>query len=129
MKIWAYVILAGLIITGITVGINAIYAAGYNARDLEVQQEIIEAQKKAADKAVADWKETVEQAESEIVIEEKIVERIRIVEKEIPKIVKEIVEVKPECSNLGIDYARVRNNQIRAANNREDPEPSATLVN
>ena len=56
-------------------------------------------------------------------------EKIRVVEKEIPKVVKEIVTVRPECADLGPDFASVLNNQVRAANSIQSAETAPGVVN
>lgn len=122
MKIYIYAALAVLIISTITFASHKIYHAGYDKRDSEVQAEIIAAQEKARKEEEERWRETVAAAEAQIVIEERIVEKIREVEIEIPKVVEKIVTVSPECANLGTDYARLLNDQVRAANRVPSPE-------
>ena len=116
MKPWAYAIIL-LVLVG---AIGAVYAkghsAGYDKRDNEVQQEILEAQELARSEEEQKWAAVVRAAEENIRTEEVIVERIRVVEKEIPKVVREIIEIRPECRDLGDSYAGLLNDQIRAAN-------------
>jgi len=128
MKIWAYVILATLILGAAGATAKSIHSAGYNKRDGEVQQEIIVAQENARLEEAAKWRETVKQAEAQIVIEERVVEKIRVIERDIPRVVEKIVTLTPECSNLGPDYAGLLNDQIRAANSREGAEITTELV-
>jgi len=122
MKIWAYVILAGIIAGAIGTGLRWAYTSGYDKRDQEVQQDIIDAQETARADEEAKWKDTVAAAEATIVVEERIVEKIRVVEREIPKVVERIVEVTPECADLGPDFAGLLNDQIRASNGLQSPE-------
>ena len=80
MKIYVYLALAVLLITSAGVAAKSIHTAGYNKRDNEVQQEILEAQEKARSEEEQKWRDTVAAAEGQIVIEERIVEKIRVVE-------------------------------------------------
>ena len=107
---------------------KGIHSAGYNKRDVEVQQDILDAQEKARSDEEAKWKQTVANAEAQIVIEERIVEKIREVEIEIPTVVKEIVTLTPECADLGPAYAGLLNNQVRAANRVQSPEAAGNVV-
>ena len=129
MKIYVYLALAVLLITSAGVAAKSIHTAGYNKRDNEVQQEILEAQEKARSEEEQKWRDTVAAAEGQIVIEERIVEKIRVVEKEIPKVVKEILTVRPECADLGPDFASVLNNQVRAGNSVQSAETAPGVVN
>ena len=128
MKIYVYLALAVLLITSAGVAAKSIHTAGYNKRDNEVQQEILEAQEKARSEEEQKWRDTVAAAEGQIVIEEKIVEKIRVVEKEIPRVVKEIVTINPECGDLGPDYARLLNDQVRAGNSLSGAEITPGVV-
>ena len=128
MKIYVYLALAVLLITSAGVAAKSIHTAGYNKRDNEVQQEILEAQEKARSEEEQKWRDTVAAAEGQIVIEEKIVEKIRVVEKEIPRVVKEIVTINPECGDLGPDYARLLNDQVRAGNSLSGAETTPGVV-
>lgn len=128
MKIWAYVALATILIAAIGAGSKFLYDAGYTERDNEIKDELIEQQNAAIQKGIEDWIETQEAAEAEIIVEEKIVEKIRVVEKEVPKVVEKIVEVKPECRDLGSDVQRVFNDAIDAANRTVQVDAAAELV-
>lgn len=114
MRTYAYVALAVVLIGGAKFAYDAIYSAGYNAAVANQSDEIDAARQAAVDEARAEWEATAEIAEAEIVIEERIVEVIREVEKEIPVVVERIVERTPECSDLGVDFAGLLNNQVRA---------------
>ena len=116
MKIWAYVALAALLIGAAGAAAKSLHSAGYNQRDREVQQDIIDAQVKAEEDAEARWAASVVAATQAIRIEERIIERIREVEILVPTIVERIVELTPECSDLGDAYAGLLNDQIRAGN-------------
>lgn len=126
MKIWAYVALATLIIAAVGTAFRATYKAGYNTRDVEIRNGAIAAQNAAIEKGVQDWIRTQELAEPVIVTEERIVEKVRVIEKEIPKIVKEIVTVTPQCRDLGADYAELLNQQVRASNSHQVEDTDAT---
>ena len=120
MKIWAYVILAGLVIGGATAGAKAIYDSGYDAAVIVQQELAIERQNEAIDAARVEWEATLEAAEAEVIIEERIVEVIREIEREVPRVVERIVEVTPECADLGAEYAGLLNAAVRASNSRAD---------
>ncbi len=128
MKVWAWVILAGIIVAAIGASYRAVYSAGYNARDVEVRDEATEAQNKAIQKGIDDWIETQDQAEAEIIIEEKIVKEIQYVDREIPKVVETI---KYECRNLNDATVGVLNKQVAASNSAhgDSPNAPAPLVN
>lgn len=114
MKIWAYLALATLILGAGGFVLRSSYNMGYDKRDLEVQREVTEATQKVREEEEKRWRASVIAATEAIVVEERIVERIRVVEKEIPKIVKEYTP--SECRDLGPEYAGLRNSQIRASN-------------
>jgi len=116
VKIWAYVILVTLITGALGTAAKFIHDAGYDKRDTEIRDDAVVAQNKAIEKGIADWVETQDQAEATIIEKEVIVEKIRVVEKEIPKIVERIVTLTPECADLGDDFAGLLNKQIRASN-------------
>lgn len=127
MKIWAYLAIIALVIGAAGAAAKSIHSSGYNKRDREVQQDILVAQETARQDEEAKWKATVAAAEGQIVIEERIVEKIREVEIEIPKVVERIVTVTPECADLGPDYARLLNDQVRAANRIQSSEAADPL--
>ena len=126
MKIWAYVILAGVLIGAATAAYSAIYKSGYNDAVVEQQELAIERQNQAIEDARAEWEATREAAEAEVIIEERIVEVIREVEREVPRVVERIVEVTPECRTLGPDYAGLLNAAVDASNSRADGSTDST---
>jgi len=130
MKAYAYVIIILAVIAALGTAAKFIHDSGYNKRDAEIRDEAIIAQNDAIEKRMAEWVETQAQAEPIIVIEEKIVERIREVEKRIPFEVEKIVTVTPECADLGPDYAGLLNAQISASNARKDSvtDPAAVVA-
>ncbi len=128
MKVWAYVALGALLIAGVGGAWRVAYSSGYNARDLLVQQEIIAAQEAARIDEARHWAETIASAEATVVIEERIVEVIREVEKEVPIVVTKIITEKPECADLGADFQRLLNNQVRASNGGESAEAPVGVV-
>lgn len=101
------------------------YEQGYNAAELKWQQ----AQAEAIADAVAEARRldaiAHEAAIANIEREVEIVERVKIVEREVPKIVERVV--RPECRDLGPDIQRLYNDAIRAGYSlpRPDPEPAA----
>ncbi len=124
MKIWAYLALAVILIAALTAGIRYIDKNGYNRAVSEMQADAIERQNTAIEAARLEWEATREEAEVVIVIEEKIVEKIRVVIKEVPKIVEKFVQL--ECRDLGLEYAGLLNSAVRASNSRSDPGAAAT---
>jgi len=110
-----------------------VYDSGYADAVTEQQTLAIEQQNAAILAARVEWELIAASAEKEIIIEERIVEKIRVVEREIPTVVERIVEVTPECADLGPDFLSVFNAAISASNNRSDPgagltaEPDDTL--
>ena len=112
MKIYAYLAIAVLALGGLKWAHSTTYTAGWNAHQIEVDKVIATATQDALTAARKEWELTRGIAAVEIVIEERIVERIRIVEKEIPIIVEKIVEFRPECRDLGADFARLLNAQV-----------------
>ena len=122
MKIYGYIILAGMIVAAVVGAWRAVYMAGYNARDVEIRTDLQRQQNEAIQKGIDEWIALQPEAEKQIVVEEKIVEKVRVVEKKIPEIVERIVEVKPDCSDLGDDYAGLLSQQVAAANSSSVPD-------
>ena len=113
MKIWAYLALAVVVLGFAKWAHGAIYEQGWNAANVanfEVQQEAVA---DAVREARIQWDLSAEAATDNIIIEERIVERIKIVERDVPRIVTEFVAA--ECLDLGPDIQRVFNDAIRAA--------------
>lgn len=126
MKIWAYLGLAALLLGGAKWAHSAVYGSGWNAAIVEQTALIQEAREDAVEKALSEWENTARIAEVQIVVEERIVEVIRVVEKEIPVIVERIVEVHPECNDLGDDFASLLNAQVNSRPGLENNSPGAT---
>ena len=114
IKIWAYVGLATLLLAGVRWAHSSVYDSGWNAAVVMQSQAIRKAENAAVVKARQEWEHTTSIAETQIVVEERIVEVVRVIEKEIPKIVERIVEITPECSDLGDDFAGLLNAQVRS---------------
>lgn len=119
MKAWGYAAIVMSVLGTLVGGLRWAYTAGYEKRDNEARTEILDAVAEAVELEAAEWAKAVEAAEAQIIVEEKIVEKIRVVEREIPKVVE---TVRFECRNLGADYAGLLNDQVRAANNLPSPE-------
>jgi len=124
VKIWAYIILAGMIIGAVTTAYKVIDKNGYDRAVKEQQAAGIKAQNKAIEKRMKEWIDTQAAAKPVIIIEEKIVEKIRVVTKEVPRVVERIITIKPECNDLGVEYAGLLNSAVRASNQRGDPGAS-----
>ncbi len=127
MKIYAYLAIFFIVIGALGTSANFIHNAGYDKRDSEIRDEAIKAQNEAIEKRMDEWLTTQEAAEATIIIEERIVEVIREIEKEIPTVVEKLVFVRPECNDLGPDIVGVLNAQIRASNNRENSIADPTI--
>ena len=128
MKIWAYLAIAALVIGAATAAYAAVYKAGYSSAVAKQQELAIIAQNDAIEAARIEWALSAEAGQAEIIIEERIVEVVREVIKEIPVVVDRIVELTPECADLGGDFLRVYNDAIRAGGGGEDG-PAADTVN
>lgn len=94
-------------------GISGIYDAGYNAAELKWQTAQQAAINEAVDAAREQWEAASDAAEENIRVETEIVERVRIVEREVPRIVREVVP--GECRDLGPDIQRLFNDAITAS--------------
>lgn len=133
MRIYVYLALTVVLLAGLKWAHGSVYDAGYGAAVLIQQEAIREAKDDAVKAARLEWEATAVIAEETIIVEEKIIEVVRTIEKEIPIIVEKIVTVHPECRDLGDDFARLLNNQVSAGANRPDggadiaPESDAAL--
>jgi len=112
-KFWAILAALSAVMVFVRWGYGEIYQNGYNAAELKWRN----AQQQAINEAVADakeqWEEAAATAADNIKAETEIVERVRIVEKEVPKIVERVVPA--ECRDLGPDIQRLFNDAIRAS--------------
>lgn len=100
------------------------YKSGWNAAVVEQEHLIAKAREFAIAETELKWQALVDAAEGQIVVEEKIVEVIREVEKKIPVVVEKIVTVKPECNDLGSDFVSLWNEQVSAARSGNEVEGS-----
>lgn len=129
MKPWAYVVLALAVIAAFGGTYAAGHGAGYDKRENELANEIIEAQEKTRKEEEVRWAAAVEAALSQVRTEEVIVERINVVEKEIPKIVERVRIERPECADtFGPAFSGVLNDQVRGANGVSESEAAAGVV-
>ncbi len=103
-----------------------VYDSGYGAAVSKMQEDAIRRQNDAIASARAEWELTVSVAEVEIIVEERIVEKIRVIERKIPFLVTKIVEVRPECGDLGPDFLGLFNEAISASNSRGAEDPTVT---
>lgn len=126
IKIWAYLGIIVALLGGAKWAHSSIYKAGWNAAVVEQEALVQQARDQAAEEARIKWQALVDAAEGQIVIEEKIVEVIRVVNKEIPKVVEKIVEVKPECNDLGPDVAGLLTLQALASHSGETGSTGVT---
>lgn len=127
VKAGIYALIVVVVLAALKFTYDAIYDAGYNAAVVSQSEDIQKAKDEAVAAARQEWENTATIAEQEIVVEERIVEVIREVEKEIPTVVERIVTVTPECSDLGDDFARLLNAQVNSGpggqDGRSDPPP------
>jgi hypothetical protein len=123
MKIWAYVILATILIGGAWKVLHMADQMGYDRAKFEVQRAAVKQQNEAVEEERKKWQATLAIAEGQIEIREVIVEKIRVVEKEIPKIIETI---KFECRDLGADFMRVFNDSIRIGSDNQTGAPEVT---
>lgn len=96
----------------------AIDQAAYERAQLQFREGLDAIKDKAAEDAVDDWRAAQVVAGSETDVEIRIVERVRIIEREVPKIIEKIVLLKPECAVLP-DFGILLSTQAEASNSRE----------
>lgn len=101
------------------------HSAGFDKRDSTVEDEIRSELEAREEKFEQDWLDYVAALEPEIIVEEKIVERIREVEIKVPQVIERII---PECRDLGPDYGGLLDEHVAAANGREAPADPAVVV-
>ena len=90
---------------------------GYERAELHFQEGLAGIKDRAAKDAVDDWRAAQVIAGDATDVEIRIVETIRIVEREIPKYIDRIIEIKPDCADLpelGILFSA----QAEASNSR-----------
>jgi hypothetical protein len=104
-------------------GFKQVYNAGYNASEVKWQTQQILAIDQAVAEARSKWQIAANAAQAEIKIETKIVEKIRIVEREVPRIVE--TTVLAECRDLGPDIQRLFNDAILAGSGNEAGSPGS----
>jgi hypothetical protein len=110
--------------------LDTYYDRGYADAEAALQEQI--AEMRAENARLRSRNETLarEAAEENIRVEERIVERVRTVEREVPVVVERTVAA--ECRDLGPDVQRLFNDAIRAAGGEGSPagpaaEPAAAL--
>jgi len=129
MKPWAYAVIVVVVLAAFGGTYAKGHSAGYDKRDNQVKAELIEAQEKVRLEEEQKWAAAVAAAEAQVKTEVQIVEKINVVEKEVPKIVERVRIERPECTDyFGNSYAGVLNDQVRAANSLPDTESPAGLV-
>lgn len=119
MKIWAYVAIVIAVLGGAKWAHSNAYKSGFNAAIVEQEKLIADEIEKAEAKKDAEWQGLVDAAEGQIITEEVIVERVRVVNRDIPVEVEKIVTVRPECNDLGAGFVRVWNSQVRSGADNE----------
>lgn len=108
MKIWAYLAIAVLLVGAA----GGVYKAGFVSAKAKYQDATLAAVAVALKDAKIKWDDNVEIAKTEFIIEERIVEVTREIEKRIPYAVETI---KYECRDLGPDFVRLYNDAITAS--------------
>jgi hypothetical protein len=111
-KVWALIGALGGLAAFATWGYKQVYNAGYNAAENKWQTQQLLAIDDAVAEARAKWKVAADAAEVEIRIETEIVERVRIVERQVPVVIER--SVPAECRDLGPDIQRLFNDAILA---------------
>ncbi len=113
LKFWAILTAVMAVMAFIKWAHGEVYDAGYNDAELKWRA----AQAQAIADAVTEAKRATALAYAEAMAnierETEIVERVRVVEREVPRIVERVVQ--PECRDLGPDIQRVFNDAIIAA--------------
>lgn len=124
-KLLLIAVILGMTITAGWKAAAAIDQAAYERAELDFREGLDAIKDKAAQDAVNDWKAAQAIAGDETDVEIRIVEKIRIVEREIPKIIEEIVYLKPECAvlpKLGVVFStQAEASNSRSADITEDP--------
>ncbi len=125
IKLGLIALILGLVIGAGYKTFAAIDQAAYERAQLHFREGLDAIKDKAAEDAVDDWRAAQAVAGSETDVEIRIVEKIRIVEREVPKIIEKIIELKPECAVLP-DFGILLSTQAEASNHRsadiaEDP--------
>jgi len=120
VKLYVYLALAVVLIAAAKWGHSIVYKSGWNAAVVEQGVLIRNAQREAIDIARKEWENTAALANELIESEERIVERVTIVEKRIPQIVEKIVTITPECFDLGADFAELLNAQVGSGSDRSN---------
>ena len=114
------VIISGLVAAGFKARAMAVQS-GFDAAEIEFRAQMDDIRVEAAAQAIEDWKLAQDIAGESTDVEIQIVEKIRYIEREIPKIIEKIVEIRPECSDLpelGVLFSQ----QAEASNNRQDSD-------
>ncbi len=114
----------GIILAIITVLLGAAWKAlasaeqaGYDRAGIEFSVALDNVRAQAAEDVADNWRAAQAIAGTETDVEIQIVEKIRILEREIPTYIERIVEVKPECSDLP-ELGSLFSIQAEASNNR-----------
>ncbi len=114
----------GIILAIITVLLGAAWKAlasaeqaGYDRAGIEFAEALDNVRTNAAEDVADNWRAALAIAGAETDVEIQIVETIRIVEREIPKYIDRIIEVKPECADLP-ELGSLFSVQAEASNNR-----------
>ena len=119
VKLGIYLAIIVALLGGIKWAHSSAYKSGWNAAVVEQEKLIREVKDQAVEDAEIKWKGLVDAAEGQIIVEEKIVEKVRIVNRDIETVVEKIVEVKPDCADLGVDFVKLFNGQVRAGRGNE----------
>lgn len=118
---------AGLVVTIAVAGWQAyrhVYNSGYRDAELQYERAYREALDGALAEARENWELAAAAAEKEVRIETEIVERIRVVERDVPRVV--VRTVPAECRDLGDGVRRVFNQAITAGGDHERSDATFT---
>lgn len=111
-KLYLYAGVSLIVLCGLVLGYQKIWHRGYDAR---VADEVAVTNKRISEAvatARANWQKSSSAGATQIKVEQQIVERIRYVDRDIPK----VVELAGDCRDLGPAFLRVFNGAVEAAN-------------
>ena len=101
-----------ILIAVLSAGYQKIWQRGYDARVAEETAATDKRIAEAVSAAKANWQKSTQAGAAQVITEQKIVERIRYVDREIPK----VIELAGDCRVLGPAFLGVFNGAVEAAN-------------
>src|SRR5262245_46531281 len=98
-----------IVLSGLVLGYSKVWHRGYDARLAEETAANEQRISDAVTAARAQWEQSAQVGAAQIKVEQKIVERIRYVDREIPK----VVALAGVCRDLGPGVLRVYNDAVQ----------------